>query len=41
MELGKFGTYTFINDLKEIEKELKSGKRLYPAGSAAWIPRWC
>lgn len=31
--------YTFINDLKEIEKELKSGKRLYPAGECSMDPK--
>lgn len=30
---------TFINDLEEIEKELKSGKRLYPAGERSTDPK--
>lgn len=31
--------YTFITDLKQIEKELKSGKRLYPAEQRSADPR--
>lgn len=31
--------YTFITDLKQIEKELKSGKRLYPAVQRSTDPR--
>lgn len=32
--------YTFINDLKEIDKELKSESVSIPPGNAARIPRW-
>jgi len=31
--------YTFINDLKERDKELKSGKRLYPDGKRSTDPK--
>ena len=31
--------YTFITDLKQIEKELKSGKRLYPAAQRSTDPQ--
>nr|WP_320014109.1 META domain-containing protein [uncultured Desulfobacter sp.] len=31
--------YTFINDLKGIDKELKSGKRIYPAGERSTDPK--